>query len=133
YQKLFGEHFYLELQRHQMSEEALQEDGMYQESWLYQSYQDYISKQEKLNNTLIALGKEKNIKLVATNDTHYIEREDWRAHEVLLNVQSGEPCEMWEKDSQGNPKFRVPNPKRRTYSSHELYFKSPEQMQELFQ
>ena len=49
-----------------------------------------------------------------------------------MNIQSGEPCEIWEKDSYGNPKFRVPNPKRQTYPSHEYYFKSPQQMARLF-
>ncbi len=132
YQSLFGEDYYLELQRHPMSEEDLQSDGMYQESWLLQHYRDYIDKQNKVNAALLEIAKEFQIKVVATNDSHYIDREDWRAHEILLNIQSGEPCEIWEKDSQGNPKFRVPNPKRRTYASHECYFKSPKQMAELF-
>src|SRR5262249_16582326 len=56
----------------------------------------------------------------------------WKAHEILINIQSGEPCEIWEKDSYGNPKSRIPNPKRQTYPSHEYYFKSPEQMSALF-
>lgn len=132
YQNLFGDDYYLELQRHQMSEEDLQADGMYQESWLVQQYRDYIAKQEKVNQALIGYSKEFGIPLIATNDSHYIERSEWRSHEILLNVQSGEPCEIWEKDSLGNPKFRVPNPKRRTYSTHECYFKSPQQMQALF-
>lgn len=129
---LFGEDYYLEMQRHQMSDEDLQQDGMYQETWLIQHYQDYLARQQKVNTALSEISKETGIKLVATNDSHYIERSDWNAHEILLNIQSGEPCEIWEKDSQGNPKFRVPNPKRRTYPSHEYYFKSAEQMIELF-
>lgn len=133
YKDLFGEDYYLELQRHPMSEEELREDGYYQETWLLQQYQDYNAKQDKANALLIELGRELNIKVVATNDSHYMHRDDWKAHEILLNVQSGEPCEIWEKDSQGNPKFRLPNPKRNTYSSHQLYFKSPEQMQKLFE
>lgn len=132
YRELFGDDYYLELQRHPMSEEDLKADGIYQESWLNQYYQDYISKQNKVNETLLELSRELSIPVVATNDSHYIDRSDWRAHEILLNIQSGEPCEIWEKDSQGNPKFRIPNPKRRTYPSHECYFKSPQQMQELF-
>lgn len=132
HQELFGEDFYLELQRHAMSEEDIRKDGMHTESWLLQQYQDYIAKQTKVNSLLIRASTELNIKCIATNDSHYIEREDWRAHEILLNIQSGEPCEIWEKDALGNPKFKVPNPKRRTYSSHECYFKSPEQMQALF-
>lgn len=132
YLDLFGEDYYLELQRHQMSEEDLQRDGITQESWLLQQYQESMRKQEKINAGLLEIASKYKIKIVATNDSHYIAREDWRAHEILLNVQSGEPCEIWEKDSLGNPKFRVPNPKRRTYASHECYFKSPEQMQALF-
>lgn len=129
---LFGDDYYIELQRHNMSDADLLSDGMHQESWLLQQYQSYITKQEKVNRVLIELAKEFSIPIVATNDSHYIERSDWRAHEILLNIQSGEPCEIWEKDSQGNPKFRTPNPKRRTYDTHECYFKSPKQMQALF-
>ncbi len=132
YRDLFGEDYYLEIMRPWMSEEDLQDDGIYQESWLLQQYQDYIVKQNKVNDAILRAGKELDIKIVATNDSHYMERSDWRAHEILLNIQSGEPCEIWEKDSQGNPKRRIPNPKRRTYASHECYFKSPEQMQALF-
>lgn len=129
---LFGEDFYLELMRHPMTEEAIRQDGMHLEGWLQQQYRDFIAKESKVNEALITLGKEMGIPLVATNDSHYISREDWRAHEVLLNIQSGEPCEIWEKDAYGNPKCKVPNPKRRTYASHEYDFKSPEQMAALF-
>lgn len=132
YLEIFGEDYYLELQRHPMSEEDLHGDGMYEESWLYRQYQDHVAKQEKVNQALIQASKEYRIPLIATNNSHYMTREEWRAHEILLNVQSGEPCEIWEKDSLGNPKFRAPNPKRRTYASHEYYFKSPEQIQSLF-
>jgi DNA polymerase-3 subunit alpha len=132
YHALFGEDYYFEIQRHPMQEEELQAEGMYVETWLYQQYQDSQFKREKINQTLIELADRYKIPLVATNDSHYIHRTDWHAHEILLNIQSGEPAEIWEKDSQGNPKFRVPNPKRRTYDSHTYDFKSPEQMQELF-
>lgn len=132
HRELFGEDFYLEMQRHTMSEDDLQEDGMYEESWLFQRYQDFVHKQEKINQALIGLSDELNLKLVATNDSHYIDRADWKAHEILLNIQSGEPCEIWEKDSQGVPKFRISNPKRLTYPTHECYFKSPEEMKALF-
>lgn len=132
YRDLFGDDYYLELQRHGMSQADMQSDGFFQESWLLQQHQSHIEKQNKVNEALILAGKELGIPVVATNDSHYIERSEWKAHEILCNVQSGEPCEIWEKDSYGNPKFRVPNPKRVTYPSHEYYFKSPEQMAALF-
>lgn len=129
---LFGEDFYLELMRHPMTDAEMRKDGMHLESWLQLQYRDFIERQEKVNQALIAASKELNIKLVATNDSHYIERDDWKAHEVLLNIQSGEPCEIWEKDAYGNLKCKVPNPKRRSYPSHEYYFKSGEEMEKLF-
>ncbi len=132
YQKIFQEDYYLDLQRHQMSSEAIKEDGLSHETWLLQNYEEFMQRQQKLNENLIALSQNRSIPLVATNDVHYLEREDWRAHEILMNIQSGEPCELWEKDSHGNPKFRVPNPKRQVYASHEYYFKSSEQMETLF-
>lgn len=133
HKEVFKGDLYLDLQRHQMSDDDLQDDGMEKESWLLQQYEEMSDRQTKVNEALIKLSQEHQIALVATNDVHYIEREDWRAHEVLMNIQSGEPCEIWEKDSQGNPKFRIPNPKRQTYPSHEYYFKTPQQMEALFQ
>jgi DNA polymerase-3 subunit alpha len=133
FRQLFGEDFYLEIMRHEMSSEDIESDKMHEESWLIQHYQDYLLKQNKINSRIIELSRELNIPLVATNDSHYLDREDWRAHEIILNIQSGEPTEIVEKDSLGNPKFRVPNPKRRAYPSHECYFKTADQMAERFQ
>ena len=77
--------------------------------------------------SFIEASRELNIKLVATNDTHYIEPEDWKAHEILLNIQSGEPCRnlgkrfLWESKHSaclilnGTPILRM-----------NYYFKSPE-------
>src|SRR3990172_4244593 len=129
---LFKRDFYLELQRHKMKEEHIQADGMMREAWFYQLYQTYVAEQDKVNSRLRELSRELGISCVATNDTHYIEREDWKANEIMMNIQSGEPCEIWEKDSFGNPKVRVLNPKRQVACTHELYFKSPQQMGELF-
>ena len=132
YHQLFGEDYYFELQRHMMSDEQIQSDRMDQELWLQQKAQDGAARQEKINAVLIQCSKEFGIRTVATNDIHYIEREDWRAHEILLNIQSGEPCEIWERDSRGAAKSRSPNPKREALFTHELYFKSPAQMRALF-
>ena len=132
YQQLFGEDYYFELQRHAMSDEQIHNDRMDQEPWLLQKAKESAARQEKINIKLIELSKTFGIRMVATNDIHYIEREDWKAHEILLNIQSGEPCEIWERDSRGAAKNRSPNPKRETLFTHELYFKSPQEMQSLF-
>lgn len=124
YKQLFGDDYYLEIQRHRMDDSII---NTITESWLQQLYRETAHKQEKVNQRLIKASEEFRIKLVATNDTHYMEPSDWQAHEILLNIQSGEPIEIWEKET-----FRVPNPKRRVFPSREYYFKSPEQMRELF-
>jgi len=65
YKELFGEDFYLELQRNGLPE------------------------QEKVNQFLLELGESLGIKCVATADCHYLDREDALAHEVLLCIQTG--------------------------------------------
>ena len=130
--KTFPDSFYLELQRHAMTDEAIRDDRMDVESWVVQNHQDFVARQNRIIEVYVELSKKYSLPLVATNDVHYLERDDFPAHEILLNVQSGEPCEIWERDSYGNPKVRVPNPKRKIYPSHEFYFKSPTQMEELF-
>lgn len=128
----YGDNFYFELERHQMSDENIRAEGIDKESWLYQYYLDRVKNQEKVNSSLISLSKERGIQCVATNDTHYIDREDWRAHEILMNVQSGEPVEIVQRDPFGNERGRELNPKRKVIPTHELYFKSSEEMMELF-
>lgn len=132
YHDLFGDRFYLQIERMQMADGDIVADKVDQESWLYTLYTETIERQEKVNQLLIAEAKNRSIPLVATNTVHYVEREDWLAHEILLNVQSGEPREIWERDAYGNPKGRMLNPKRSVYASHEHYFKSAEQMETLF-
>lgn len=132
YQDTFKDDFYLDFQRHKMSEEHIKIDGLNKESWLIQQHESFCEKQNKINNQLILYSKDFSIPCVATNDIHYLEREDWKAHEILLNIQSGETVDIWERDSKGNPIQCIPNPKRNTYPSHEFYFKSPDQMKELF-
>jgi DNA polymerase-3 subunit alpha len=132
FHSVFKENYYFELLRHQMSDEQIRADEMDQESWLYQQYLDAIKAQEMLNARLLDFSRERGIRCVAANDSRYIDRDDWTAQEILMNIQSGEPCEIWEKDSSGNLKERVKNPKRQVTYTHELYFKSQEEMQALF-
>ncbi len=69
--------------------------------------------QEKINQGLVELSEKLSIPLVATNDCHYLNRQDAKAHEVLLCVQTQKT--MADKD-------------RFVFDSDQLYFKSPEEM-----
>lgn len=93
YQQIFGERFFLEIQNNK------------------------VEGQEKINQEMGEIGKKLGIPLVATNDCHYLRREDARAHEVLLCIQTGKTL----NDSE-----------RMRFSSDEFYLKSAEEMKGLF-
>ena len=95
YQAIFGQgNFFLEIMENGLPEQSIANEG------------------------LIALSRELAIPLVATNDCHYINREDAEAHEVLLCIQTGKTLE--DKD-------------RMRFGTDQFYLRSPEDMQRLFQ
>ncbi|MDY7033548.1 MAG: DNA polymerase III subunit alpha, partial [Thermodesulfobacteriota bacterium] len=76
-----------------------------------------IGLQKTVNQKLVEIGKKLNIPAVATNDCHYLKREDSYAHEVLLCIQTGKVLN---------------DPNRMKFATEEFYFKSPEEMKALF-
>jgi DNA polymerase-3 subunit alpha len=94
YQRILGsDNFYLEIQANEMPE------------------------QDAVNEQLIELSKDLHIGLVATNDCHYLTKEDAKAHEVLLCIQTGKTLN---------------DADRMRFSKDSFYFKSPEEMKETF-
>lgn len=99
-------------------ETALFYDRIYGRGNFYLELQDHgIREQVVVNEELRKLSKETGIPLVATNDVHYLRREDARVHDVLLCVQTGKT---------------VVDEDRMRFPSEEFYLKSPEEMQGLF-
>lgn len=76
-----------------------------------------LPEQMQTNPQLIQISHETSIPLVATNDIHYINKEDAEAHEVLLCVQTGKTME---------------DPQRLRFATSEFYIKSPVEMEQLF-
>ena len=76
-----------------------------------------IAIQEKVNQALFDMSKRLSIPLVATNDCHYLNKEDARAHEVLLCIQTGKT---------------IHDPDRFRFATDQLYFKSKEEMHSSF-
>ena len=94
YQDIFGKgNFFLEIQDHRMQKEA------------------------QVNEVLIDFSKKYDIPLVATNDVHYVRKEDAEAHDVLLCIQTAASVDDKER-------MRFPN--------DEFYLKSPDEMSRLF-
>lgn len=128
FQETFKENLYFTLERHPMAPE----DHRQSEPWLVRRFEEHVERQGRLEKELISLSQTHGVPLVATNTAKYLHRNDWNVHEVLVNIQSKEPCVIQEKDSLGNVLATVPNPKRTTLPTHQLYLKSQEDMQELF-
>jgi DNA polymerase-3 subunit alpha len=89
YQQIFGDRFYLEMMRHGMPEE------------------------ETINPGLLRIAKKLQVPIVATNDSHYLERKDAGAHDVLLCIGTGKT---------------VADTNRMKFYSDEFYVKSNEEM-----
>jgi len=94
FNEIFGrDHFYLEMQDHGIPE------------------------QKVVNQELIKMSSEMNIPLIATNDAHYVTREDAYAHEVLLCIQTGKTMH---------------DENRMKFSSDDFYLKSQDEMAAIF-
>ena len=93
HKKVFGDDYYIEIQNNGLREQVL------------------------ANQKLVQLARKLDIPLVATNDAHYLKREDAYNHEVLLCIQTGK---------------RMSDEDRMKFDTDELYVKSPEEMSEYF-
>ncbi|RDB31367.1 DNA polymerase III subunit alpha [Candidatus Similichlamydia laticola] len=114
----------LQIQNLVMGAQEKKADGLFEEGWVEALYEKKIEEQKRINARLYELSKEYGLLLVASNPCYYLEREDWKAHAVLLNIGSGETLFL----DGGTRK----NPNRSLCHSNEYYFKSPEQMESLF-
>jgi DNA polymerase-3 subunit alpha len=104
---IFGEDYYIEIQRHQMQE------------------------QDQVNEVLLRWSKEYNVKTICTNDSHYVDQKDWNAHDILLCVNTGEkqatPA-IREFVEEGT----VMKGGRFAFWNDQFYFKTQAEMGELF-
>jgi DNA polymerase-3 subunit alpha len=104
------------------TEEAVATARFYQEMFgegnFFLEIQNHGLEQEKLILPKItAIARETGIPLVATNDCHYLRQQDWQAHDALLCIQTDK---------------KVDDPDRMRYNSDQIYFKSPEEMEQTF-
>ncbi|WP_281227654.1 DNA polymerase III subunit alpha [Flavobacterium aquiphilum] len=95
----FGDDLYLEIMRHNQEDE------------------------NRVNKTLIAFSQKHNVKLVATNNTYYVNKDDANAHDILLCVKDGEKQATPIGRGRGY-RYGLPN--------QEYYYKSEEEMKKLF-
>ncbi|MGP1560039.1 MAG: DNA polymerase III subunit alpha [Prevotella intermedia] len=104
YQRVFGDDFYLELQRHEVKDPTLLAN------------REAFPLQQKVNRVLLQFAKEYGIKYVCTNDCHFEDKETAEAHDHLLCLSTQEDLN---------------SPTRMRYSKQE-WFKTREEMNEVF-
>ncbi len=104
---IFGEDYFIELQRHNLKE------------------------QEIINQTLLKFAKKYNVPVIATNDSHYTDRDDYNAHDILLCINTGEKQSTPGFDDFVNDDSNIKN-RRFKFPNDQFYFKSSEEMSELF-
>ena len=106
---IFGEDFYIEIQRHRGLDNLD----------IFKGGKRVLSgvSQEQVNQVLLGFAKKYNVKVIATNDAHYVEEEDWQAHDMLLCINTGSIVE---------------DENRFKFSSSDFYFKSQKEMNQLF-
>nr|MBS0037343.1 DNA polymerase III subunit alpha [Saprospiraceae bacterium] len=98
---IFGEDYYIELQRHKGLENI---DGS--------GYS-----QEDINQVLLGFAKKYDVKVIATNDSHYLEKEDAFPHDILLCINTGK---------------KLTDQKRFKFASDDFFFKTQDEMNKLF-
>lgn len=104
---LFGEDYYIELQRHNMKE------------------------QELINQTLLKFSKKYQVPVIATNDSHYVDKDDSNAHDILLCINTGEKQSTPGFDDFVNDDVQLKN-RRFKFPNDQFYFKTTDEMSKLF-
>ena len=90
-----------------------------------------IKEQEIINNTLLKFAKKYNVPVIATNDSHYTDREDYNAHDILLCINTGEKKSTPGYDDFVNDDVHLKD-RRFKFPNDQFYFKSTEEMKTLF-
>lgn len=107
---LLGEDFYIELQRHRGLEKLDYVDKNGNKVWSKYS-------QEDINQILLKMAERHNVKVIATNDVHYVEEEDNQPHDILLCVNTGSFLEDQDR-------FK--------FASSDFFFKTQAEMNQIF-
>ncbi len=104
YQRVFGNDYYLEIQRHEVKDPNIRAN------------RETFPLQQKANRAILQLAKEYGIKVVCTNDAHFVDKDNAEAHDHLLCLATGKELD---------------DPNRMLYSKQE-WFKTREEMNEVF-
>lgn len=104
---IFGEDYFIEIQRHNIKEQLV------------------------INEMLLKFSKKYNVPVIATNDSHYTDRDDYNAHDILLCINTGEKKSTPGYDDFVNDDVNLKD-RRFKFPNDQFYFKTSEEMKTLF-
>jgi DNA polymerase-3 subunit alpha len=90
-----------------------------------------MKEQEVINTTLIKFARKYNVPMIATNDSHYTDQDDYNAHDILLCINTGEKQSTPGFDDFVNDDLNIKN-RRFKFPNDQFYFKGTEEMTRLF-
>jgi DNA polymerase-3 subunit alpha len=105
---LFGDDYYVELQRHEIPEQI------------------------KVNESLVKFARKYNVPIIASNDSHYVEQEDANAHDILLCINTGEKQSTPTNKEFSDDDETKPKNTRFAFYNDQFYFKNTGEMSKLF-
>jgi DNA polymerase III subunit alpha len=104
---IFGDDYFIELQRHNLKE------------------------QETINKVLLEFAKKYKVPVIATNDSHYVDQDDYNAHDILLCINTGEKKATPGFDDFVNDDAHIKD-RRFKFPNDQFYFKTTAEMSKLF-
>lgn len=91
---------------------------IFTKNYYFVEIQDHgLPEQQKIIPDLLKLAQEFDLKVICSNDVHYVQKTDWEPHDALICIQTG---------------AKLVDEKRLRYTSHQFYLKSPEEMGSVF-
>jgi DNA polymerase III subunit alpha len=106
--------------------------NIFQEDYYVELQRHGIPDQDKVNQVLLKFAKKYNVKVIASNDTHYVEQEDFNAHDILLCINTGEKQSTPASRDHGDDDLSSKG-KRFAFPNDQFFLKSQKQMIEVFQ
>ena len=105
--------------------------NIFQEDYYVELQRHGIPDQEKVNKVLLKFAKKYNVKVIASNDSHYVDQSDFNAHDILLCINTGE-----KQATPANREFSdddvLTKNKRFAFPNDQFYFKKTDEMKKVF-
>ena len=105
--------------------------NIFQDDYYVELQRHGIPDQDKVNKTLLGFAQKHNVKVIASNDSHYVDQTDYDAHDILLCINTGEKWKT-EKLTEFSDDDVMSKNKRFAFPNDQFYFKNQQEMSQVF-